>query len=195
LDLDAAMSEPTTARVLDLAWGVVPERHRELLQEIGADNWQVVSRPLGQVTLDLVTSAGRTPPRRRQREADDDAVGVWLPEMRVVLINEAHRALLGADFTTRKAVLSWVAWHEWGHALSAISRDPHDPTEGERLLNLAPAGMRERIRRGNYSRDQYLHALIADTYALLMQVRVDGGCGRPSWLPEELLQLMSMIGR
>lgn len=99
---------------------------------------------------------------------------MWVPDLRLVLINKTHPALLSADPTTREALTTWVAWHEWGHALSVTNISSHDPGEGARLLALAPDGVRVRIRRGNYPRREYLHELIAETYALLMRERVEG---------------------
>ncbi len=117
----------------------------------------------------------------------------WVPSLRLVLVNEAHPAILGANTATREALLTWVAWHEWGHALSVTSA-PHDPTEGVRLLELASAGMAERIRRGHYPRREYVHELTAETYALLMRERIAGRREKPSWLPDEIYQLMMRIG-
>jgi hypothetical protein len=117
-----------------------------------------------------------------------------VPELRLVLINDAHPELLSADSATREALLTWVAWHEWGHALSITSISPHDPGEGIRLLELAPAGIRERIRRGNYPRREYIHELIAETFALVMRERIQGRSGQPLWLPNEIYQLLTMIG-
>jgi hypothetical protein len=146
------------------------------------------------VTAELLQSAGRPPLSKAQTEADNTALGIWLPDLRLMLINEGHSAILGADPRTREALITWVAWHEWGHALSVASQTPHDPNEGARLMTLAPAGIRERIRRGNYPRREYIHELIAETYALLMRERVEGRLGQPPWLPDEIYQLMRRIG-
>ncbi|HTB70801.1 MAG TPA: hypothetical protein VK707_07470 [Solirubrobacteraceae bacterium] len=126
--------------------------------------------------------------------ADDKALGIWVPELRLVLINQAHPELLGADSSTREALLTWVAWHEWGHALSVMSNSPHDPSERVRLLELAPAGIRERIRRGDYSQREYIHELVAETYALLRRESVEGRPGQPPWLRNEIYELMTRIG-
>ena len=88
-----------------------------------------------------------------------------------------------------------VAWHEWGHALSIMSHTPHDPDEGRRLLELAPLGIRERVRQAGYGRREYIHELAAETYALLMRARVEGRKGQPSWLPDEIYQLAMRMGR
>jgi hypothetical protein len=41
-----------------LAWGQLPAAHRELLEEIGASQWQVVGEPLGSVIDELLRSGG-----------------------------------------------------------------------------------------------------------------------------------------
>ena len=48
--------------------------------------------------------------------------------------------------------------------------------------------------RGNYARSEYIHELIAETYALLMRERIEGRLGQPPWLPNEIYQLISRIG-
>ena len=125
-------------------------------------------------------------PSGAQTLAVNKALGMWVPDLRLVLINETHPALLSADPTTREALLTWVAWHEWGHALIITSASPHDPSEGARLLALAPEGIRERIRRGDYRRREHLQELIAETYALLMRERIQGRPGQPLRLPNEI---------
>jgi hypothetical protein len=154
----------------------------------------VVSNGLGDAMAERLVSAGETVPGNPQRKADNDALGMWVPSLGLVLINELHPALCDADSATREALLTWAAWHEWGHALSVTGTSPHDHGEDERLLSLAPDGIRERIRRGGYSRREYLHELVAETYALLMRERVEGRPGQPPWLPNEIYQLISRIG-
>jgi len=118
---------------------------------------------------------------------------MWISELRIVLINERHEALTTTNQSTREALLTWVAWHEWGHALSIEGHSAHDPAEGERLLALAPDGIRERVRRAHYPRREYIHELIAETYALIMRERVEGRSGRPSWLSNEIYNLMARV--
>jgi hypothetical protein len=188
------MSDASTHELVQLAWDTLPSSHRRLLEQIGASRWEIVNRPLGDVTRDLLQAPDRHPQSRAQTDADNKALGMWVPELRLVLINERHPAVLSADRGTRERLLTWVAWHEWGHALSVASHTPHDPSEGARLLDLAPEGIRERIRRANYPRREYIHELIAETYALLMRARIEGRPGRPTWLPNEIYQLMMRIG-
>lgn len=184
----------TSEELLRLAWETLPRAHRQLLERIGADRWKIVDRPLGHVADELARSAGEASAGRAPVAADNDSLGLWIPALRVMLVNDAHPALLHADRSTREALLTWVAWHEWGHALSLTNAECHDRNEGARLLDLAPDGIRERIRRANYRRDEYIHELIAETYALLMRERIEGRAGRPVWLPDEIYKLMMRIG-
>lgn len=188
------MDEPSTEDVVQLAWDALPLSHRDLLTEVGASQWEIVRVGLGQATAERLLSAGETVPGEAELAAGDDALGMWVPGLRLVLVNETHPALSSADVATREALVTWVAWHEWGHALSITSAVPHDTTEGARLLELAPAGIRERIRRGNYPRSEYIHELVAETYALLMRERIEGRPGQPPWLPSEIYKLLSRIG-
>jgi hypothetical protein len=184
----------TSEALVRLAWDALPLSHRRLLMDVGASQWEIVDSGLGHASSERLQSAGEILPNEAQTATDDKALGMWVPDLRLVLINEAHPALLDADRATREALLTWVAWHEWGHALSVTNTSPHDPSEGARLLLLAPEGIRERIRRGNYPRREYIHELIAETYALLMRERIEGRPGQPSWLPSEIYQLIARIG-
>ncbi len=183
----------TTDELVQLAWDALPSAHRQLLSQVGAASWEVVAYGLGQAVDDRLRSAGVGGSDAARMAADNAAIGMWVPELRLVLINDAHPEIRTADGPTREALITWVAWHEWGHALS-VSGPPHDPNEGVRLLEIAPKGIGERIRRGHYPRREYLHELTAETYALLMRARVEGRRGRPPWLPDEIYQLMERIG-
>jgi hypothetical protein len=188
------MSKPTTAQLVRLAWDVLPVADRQALEQLGADRWEIVNEPLGSAMDARLRSAGELSANAARIKADNAALGIWVAELRLVLINEAHPALPIDNERTREELVAWVAWHEWGHALSLVSIAPHDQAEGERLLALAPPGIRERIRRSDYSRRAYIHELIAETYALLMRERVEGRSGQPQWLPNEIYNLMARIG-
>lgn len=54
-----------------------------------------------------------------------------MPDLRVVLINESHRAFDGLDGPTLEYDLSRVAWHEWGHALSLDRAEQGDIAAGK----------------------------------------------------------------
>jgi hypothetical protein len=145
------VAELTTDQLVQLAWDALPAAHRRLLTQIGASEWEVVSVGLGHAVDDRVRSSGGSPATPPRIAADNKALGIWVPELRLVLINETHPQLENASAETREELITNVAWHEWGHALS-VTGPPHDLSEGDRLLAMAPAGIRERIRRGDYSR-------------------------------------------
>lgn len=187
------MSDPTTAQLVQLAWDVLPAGDRRLLEQIGASRWEIVAEPLGVAVDARLRSAGHGGCSPARILADNAALGMWIRELRLMLINEKHEALIDTDQSTCEALLTWVAWHEWGHALSIEDQSAHDPAEGHRLLALAPDGIRERVRRAHYPRREYIHELIAETYALLMRERVEGRSGRPSWLPNEIYNLMARV--
>jgi hypothetical protein len=46
----------------------------------------------------------------------------------------------------------------------------------------------------SYRRREYIHELTAETYALLTRERIHGRPGQPSWLPNEIYQLIARIG-
>jgi hypothetical protein len=187
------MDAANTDELVQLAWEVRPAAHRGLLTQVGASQWEIVVEGLGDAAAARLLSASERPTSTADTVASNQALGMWVPNLRLVLINQAHPALQGADTATREALLMWVAWHEWSHALSVSSSSPHDPSEGEKLLGLAPDGIRERIRRGHYRRRQYIDELIAETYALLMRERIQGRPGQPVWLPNEIYQLITRI--
>lgn len=76
-----------------------------------------------------------------------DAVGVWVEELRLVLVDAGHPALADLDDQSFEMMLARIAWHEWGHALSVVRAETEDVADGEQLLALAPPGVGERIRR------------------------------------------------
>ena len=124
------MRQLTPDQLVQLAWDALPARDRQLLENIGAASWKIVERPVGVVAVELCRSAGHQPPPQAEVKAINDALGIWVPEIRTVLINKAHPQLTSADDRTQEGLLTWVAWHEWGHALSVTSHEPHDLGEG-----------------------------------------------------------------
>ncbi len=100
-------------RIVRSAWRDLPVYDRELLQNIGASQWQVTREALGGVVDDLLRSAGWAGLRQRDLLSLDDSAGVWIQELRLVLINGAHPALADLDDATYEAMLARIAWHEW----------------------------------------------------------------------------------
>ena len=71
---------------------------------------------------------------------------------------------------------------------------PAAPLTGvPRLLDLAPEGVRDGIRRAGYRRREYAHELIAEVYALLMARRRRGQVGKPPWLDDEIYEFVRRV--
>jgi hypothetical protein len=178
---------------VELAWRRLPASHRQLLESIGAHQWQVVDQPLGLAAEGFLLSAGMDSYPPSTRTELDQALGIWLRELQIVLINGAHPKLMEVDDATREEFIARIAWHEWGHALSVARCSEDDIAAGARLLQLAPAGIRNRVREAGYRSREYTHEVIAETYALLMLRRLKGGSGQPSWLHDEIYNLMKAM--
>jgi hypothetical protein len=171
----------------------LPSAHRNLLEAVGASQWQIANGPIGSAADEMLRSAGRpglTPPVRAEL---DGALGAWVPGLRVLLINVGHPAIAGLDSQAHEAFVAHVAWHEWGHALSLARCSPDDLAAGDRLLALAPRGIREGIRGAGYRSKSYTHEVVAETYALLMARRVRGHRGKPTWLDEKIYNLLKRV--
>lgn len=89
--------------------------------------------------------------------------------------------------------MSRTAWHEWGHALGMARCSLEDVAAGDRLLDIAPRGVREGIRSSGYRATEYTHELVAETYALLMARRHRKRLGKPPWLDDEIYSLMKRV--
>jgi hypothetical protein len=79
--------------VMDRAWADLPSAHCTLLRAIRADEWAVTDRPLGGYGDELRRSAGYVSFSAAELERQDSAAGLWIPELRLVIINLAHRSL------------------------------------------------------------------------------------------------------
>lgn len=180
-------------RVLEFAWADLPAAHRNLLESIGADRWDLATQPLGTYASDLLHSAGYPRLSAVDRRRRDGALGLWIPQLRVMLINATHRDFEGLDRGTREYVLAQIAWHEWGHALGIARSTPDDVAAGRRLLELAPVPMAEGIRSAGYGRNEYTHEIVAGTYALLMLRRRQGETAKPAWLATEIYELVRRV--
>lgn len=180
-------------RVVRLAWLNLPAPHRTLLEAIGASQWQVIDQPTGAVVDGLLRSAGhRALPASAQR-ALNLALGVWIQELRIILVQAGHPKLAGLDDATYETFIARTAWHGWGHALSVTRCTREDIASGRKLLDLAPLGIREGIRGAGYRSDNYTHELVAETYALLMARRQRSASGRPPWLNDEIYNLVMRV--
>ena len=85
----------------------------------------------------------------------DIAAVAWISQLRQVAINAAHPALADLDDRSYEAMLARVASHEWAHDLAVVRATRDDSADGERLLQLVPAGVRAFVSRGGYRRSEY----------------------------------------
>jgi hypothetical protein len=184
---------PDAQEIVQLAWKSLPAADRALLEAIGASQWQITTGPLGDAADALLRSAGHPGFEVAIRDQLNRALGLWLRELRIVLIWSDHPKLEGLDRQSREAFLSRVAWHEWAHALSVVRCTDDDVGAGEGLLALAPEGVRRRIRDAGYPRKDLTYEVVAESYALLMVRRLAGRRGRPSWLNREIYGLLARV--
>lgn len=80
-------------RVLHLAWLSLPPAHRALLESIGASQWQAVDERLGVSVDGFLRSAGHRALSRSAHIGLNNAVAVWIQDLRVVLLNISHEEL------------------------------------------------------------------------------------------------------
>lgn len=175
------------------AWRELPRGDRDLLKAISADQWEICERPLGTYTDELLRSAGCGSLPADEISRSNDALALWVPDLRVVLINVSHFAFDGLDASTLDYDLSRVAWHEWGHALSLDRADEDDIAAGERYVELLPEGLARHIRQVGYRRREYTHEIVAEIYAILMIWRRQGNAGQPPWLHPEVYELVRRV--
>lgn len=175
------------------AWQELPRGDRNLLEAIGANQWQVCGRTLGVFADELLRSAGSgsLPPSEIARA--NSALALWVPNLRVVLINESHPAFDGLDDPTLDYDLSRVAWHEWGHALSLDRAEQDDIAAGKRYVGLLPEGLARLVREAGYRPGEYTHEVIAEVYSMLMGRQRLGQTGRPPWLHTEVYELVRRV--
>jgi hypothetical protein len=183
----------TAEKIVRQAWQELPSADRKLLIAISADQWRVCGRSLGTYTDELLRSAGREALPGSEITRANAALALWVPDLRVVLINESHPAFDGLDDSTLSYDLSRVAWHEWGHALSLDRADREDIAAGEHYVELLPEGLARIVRQAGYRRREYTHEVIAEVYAMLMIRRRQGKTGRPSWLHSEVYELVRRV--
>jgi hypothetical protein len=164
-----------------------------LLREIDASKWLVVNESLGSAVDRLLRSAGHAGLSRTDQLSTDDSLGVWIPQLRLMVVDVGHESADGLDERAYDEVVSGTAWHEWGHALSLDRCSPEDVPDGKRLLELAPEGVRESVRKGGYRVSEYTHELVANVYALLMTRRRQDLLERPQWINQEIYKLVVRV--
>lgn len=179
--------------IVSKAWRELPPDDRILLKEIRADQWDVCGRELGIYTNELLRSAGLSSLPESEIDRANAALALWIPDLRVVLINESHPAFDGLDGPTFAYDLSRVAWHEWGHALSIDRAGEADIAAGEHYVGMLPKALAHLVRQAGYRRREYTHEVVAEIYAILMTRRRQGMTGRPPWLHPEVYELVRRV--
>jgi hypothetical protein len=175
------------------AWQELPRGDRNLLEAISADQWQVCGQALGTYADQLLRSAGRGSLPTSEIDRANAALALWVPDLRVVLINETHRAFDGLDGPALNYDLSRVAWHEWGHALSLDRTERDDIAAGKRYVGLLPEGLARLVREAGYRPREYTHEVVAEVYSILMARRRLRQTGRPPWLHAEVYELVRRV--
>lgn len=179
--------------VMARAWADLPSADRNILEAIRAEGRGVTDRPLGVYTDELRRSAGYASFPAEERLRQDAAAGLWVPELRLVLLNVARPSFQALDDRSLEWALARVAWHEWGHALAFHRATSEDIAMGPQLLDLVPAPLAENVRSADYRQREYTHEIVAEVYALLMGRRRRGGTGRPEWLSEKIYELVRRV--
>lgn len=170
----------------------LPAAQRELLDELRVQEVLVSDWP--KELLDLyATIKAAAPPAN----AFDGALAVWMGDLRIVAFNGpifevAHSA--SSSRTVRYAI-ERVAWHEYGHALSATRASADQRRLGPRLLELAPSGIRELIEYpGLYRRREVFDEVIAHLYALMVaRVVGEGDYRKPEFIDRELFDVFANV--
>lgn len=175
------------------AWGMLPGSDRSLLESIRAHQWEVCSQQLGSYAEALLRSADRGRLSSTEIARANAALGIWIPRLRVVLINYEHPAFDGLDAESFEWALTRVAWHEWGHALSIDRASRADVDAGSRYLERLPAPLAKLVRESGYRRREYTHEIVAEIYSILMMRRQLGEIGRPPWLDKEVYELVRRV--
>lgn len=200
-ELKACVTNPTEVpdpqptdlrRLIDGARRALPAAHRGLLEQISAQDLVVENWP-GEV-LDLYRTVRALPPVASQL---DGSLAVWLEGPRVVAYNAAvlRHVLTGLDPPSTRHVVERLAWHEYGHALSATRATDELRREGPRLLELLPPGIREAIDYpGSYARRQVFDEIVANVFPLLVERAVRANdYGRPQYLHEDIFDALLQV--
>lgn len=179
--------------VMERAWADLPPTDRGLLKAIRADEWAVTDRSLGTYCDELRRSAGYASFPSAELERQDAAAGLWIPELRLVIINLGHGSFATLDRSSLEYAVARIAWHEWGHALAFHQATEDDVAAGTKLLDLAPVSMAETVRAADYRQREYTHEIVAETYALLLARRRRGVTEQPPWLHREIYELVRRV--
>jgi phage tail protein X len=172
----------------------LPRSHRALLEQIGVQDAVVDSWPGGVRAFYQTLKA--TPPTASDLA---NALAVWLPDVRVVAYNgrllDHALGVHDLDQTSVQRTIDNIAWHEYGHALSATRASSATKRDGPRLLDLLPPGLRAAIDYpGGYRQMQVFDEVIANVYALVIGRAVQSGdYGMPSFLHPDVCDAFKAV--
>jgi hypothetical protein len=172
----------------------LPSAHHALLEQIGVQEAFVHNWPSD--VQAMYETLGESPPARDELGG---AVAVWLPQRRVVAFNAPLLShALGDEGLTqaaRQAAIDNIAWHEYGHALSAVLASPALRSAGPRLVELLPPGLRRAIDYpGTYRRAQVFDEVIANVYALMIsRVVHHNDYGVPEFLHPDVVHAFNAV--
>jgi phage tail protein X len=172
----------------------LPSSHKALLEQIGVQDAVVYGWPDG--VQGFYETLKATPPTAGDLA---NALAVWLPDVRVVAYNgvllEHALDVHDLDQTSIQRAVDNIAWHEYGHALSATRASAATKRDGPRLLALLPPGLRAAIDYpGGYRQMQVFDEVIANVYALIIGRAVQSGdYGMPSFLHPDVCDAFEAV--
>jgi len=161
----------------------LPERHRALLDHANVQETVVYDWPDG--VADLYRTLGERPPSASELK---DAAAVWLQGHRTAAFNAPLLQAMAAevDVPSARAVIQYVAWHEYGHALSLTLATDELRAEGPALLRLLPERFQELVAADSYARSQVFDEIVATVYTVMIdRIRTDG-YGAPDFIPPQV---------
>lgn len=181
--MDAPTIETLLADVR-LARQRLPSQHVAILDALGVQ--EAVHTTWPDPVIDLYETI-RLPRPQPARLAG--AVALWLPSLRTIAVNgpALRAATAGLDEPSRRDTVAFIAWHEYGHALSAAFATPDRRRRGPQLLELAPPAIQQMVRAAPaYRPGDIFDETIAGVYALLVARIRDHGYGVPEYLDRSL---------
>jgi hypothetical protein len=162
----------------------LPRGHRTLLDAIGVQ--EMIAARWPDDVLDLYRTLNEPEPRSGSL---DGATAAWLSGLRAVVFNldEIRMVSAGLNDTSRRKAISWVAWHEYGHALSVHRAKNEHHHRGPALLKLAPESVQQSIDfPGRYRTKQVFDELIATLYPMLIDRVRTAGYVQPDYLHDDV---------
>jgi hypothetical protein len=161
------------------ARGELPKRHRALLDQLNVQEVVVHDWPDG--IANLYRTLGERPPSASRLK---DAAAVWLQGHRTAAFNGPLLQAMAAevDVASARAVIQYIAWHEYGHALSLTLATDELRAEGPALLELLPERFQELVGADSYARSQVFDEIVATVYTVMInRIRTDG-YGAPDFI-------------